>query len=63
MLQVLPHVNALLERAVSVFKATTTTNTTPQPLEKRETIYPGQTNALQWILNKLPNLLEGKKAV
>ena len=48
MLQVLPHVNALLERAVSVFKATTTTNTTPQPLEKRETIYPGQTNALQW---------------
>ena len=47
MLQVLPHVNALLERAVSVFKATTTTNTTPQPLEKRETIYPGQTNALQ----------------
>ena len=48
MQEFLPHVNALLERAVSVCKATITTNTTPRPLEKRETIHPGQTNALQW---------------
>ena len=48
-LQYLPHINALLERAVSVCRAAeTTTTTTTQPLEKQETIYPGQTKELQW---------------
>lgn len=47
-LQYLPHINALLERAVSVCKAAATTNTTTQPLEKQETIHPGQTKELQW---------------
>ena len=48
-LQYLPHINELLERAVSVCKAAaTTTNATIQPLEKQETIHPGQTKELQW---------------
>ena len=48
-LQYLPHINALLERAVSVCKAAaTTTNATIQPLGKQKTIHPGQTKELQW---------------
>lgn len=48
-LQYLPHINALLERAVSVCKAAETTTSAPtQPLEKQENIHPGQTKELQW---------------
>jgi hypothetical protein len=48
-LQYLPHINALLERAVSVCKAAeTATNAPTQSLEKQETIHPGQTKELQW---------------
>ena len=45
----LPHINALLQRAVSVcIAAENTTNATTQLLEKQETIHPGQTKELQW---------------
>ena len=52
-LQYLPHINALLERTVSVCKAAeTTTNAPTQPLEKQENIHPGQTKELQWRFKK-----------
>ena len=62
-LQFLPHINALLERAVSVCKAAaTTTNATIQPLEKQETIHPGQTGELQWCFKQRAKS-PGKKRV
>ena len=50
-LQFLPHINALLERAVSVCRAaedpeSTTSDT--QPLVKKDNIAPGETKELQW---------------
>lgn len=49
-LDFLPHINALLERAVSVCKAAKITerNDGGQPLIKKEVIAPGEMKELQW---------------
>ena len=49
-LDFLPHINTLLERAVSVCRAATDTEISDakQPLIKKEAIAPGEKKELQW---------------
>ena len=52
MLQFLPHINALLERAVSVCRAAKNPDNPIQVLVKKENIAPGENKELQWRLKK-----------
>ena len=53
LMQYLPHINALLERAVTLCKAAeTSTPVAIQTLKKQDNIPPGKTNDLQWRFKK-----------
>ena len=65
-LEFLPHINALLENAVSVCKAAMNTVQSSNiilPLIKKEAIAPGETKELQWRLKATSEILGAKVAI
>ncbi len=63
LLQYLPHINALLERAVAVCRGAMNVNSTSVlPLEKKENIAPGETKELQWRFQRTSKVPGRKKS-